>query len=218
MLEMAPERATGPGFGVLRSAARWIGHYPIRTRGTIGGSVAHADPAAEWCMLAVALGAQIHVRSVAGERVIGAEAFFRGHYTTALRPEEMVVAIAFPEPAPHAALAEHARRHGDFALAAACVRLELSAGRIVHARVVLGGVAGTPLRVPEAERLLEGSTGRDGGVDAAARAAAAAVDPPADIHATSEHRRRLVAVLVRRACREAAATPTTWEGAHAAAA
>ena len=141
------------GFGVLKRAARWVGHYPIRTRGTFGGSIAHADPSAEWCMLAVLLDAEIVVLGPGGERVIPASEFFYGFFMTALEPTEMVVEVRFPEPAPHAAIQEFARRAGDFAIVAA-VSVDASEGKSRSASVVLGGVADVPLRVEEAEKVL----------------------------------------------------------------
>ncbi|MBD0358054.1 MAG: FAD binding domain-containing protein, partial [Rubrobacter sp.] len=94
------------GFSVLKRAARWVGHYPIRTLGTFGGSIAHADPSAEWCMLATLLDAEVVAVGAEGERVIPASEFFHGFFMTALEADEMVVEVRFPRPAPHAALHE----------------------------------------------------------------------------------------------------------------
>src|SRR5919205_584387 len=145
------------GFSVLKRAARWVGHYPIRTLGTFGASIAHADPSAEWCMLAALLDAEVVAAGPEGERVVPASEFFFGFFMTALEPDEMIVEVRFPRPAPHAALQEFARRAGDYGIVAAAVALEVSDGRCNSARVVLGGVADTPLRVSEAERVLEGA-------------------------------------------------------------
>ncbi|HEX2182246.1 MAG TPA: xanthine dehydrogenase family protein subunit M [Rubrobacteraceae bacterium] len=191
------------GFGVLKRAARWVGHYPIRTRGTFGGSIAHADPSAEWCMLAVLLDAEIVVLGPGGERVIPASEFFYGFFMTALEPTEMVVEVRFPEPAPHAAIQEFARRAGDFAIVAAAVSVDVSEGKSRSASVVLGGVADVPLRVEEAERVLEGAEIGAEAFEEAGREAARAIDPASDIHGSAEYRRDLAAVLVKRALAEA---------------
>ena len=191
------------GFGVLKRAARWVGHYPIRTRGTFGGSIAHADPSAEWCMLAVLLDAEIIVLGPGGERVIPASEFFYGFFMSALEPTEMVVEVRFPEPAPHAAIQEFARRAGDFAIVAAAVSVEVSEGKSRSASVVLGGVADVPLRVEEAEKVLEGAELGPEAFEEAGREAAKAIDPASDIHGSAEYRRDLAAVLVKRALAEA---------------
>ncbi|MDQ3892367.1 MAG: xanthine dehydrogenase family protein subunit M [Actinomycetota bacterium] len=191
------------GFSVLKRAARWVGHYPIRTLGTFGGSIAHADPSAEWCMLATLLDAEVVAVGSEGERVIPASEFFFGFFMTALEPEEMIVEVRFPRPAPHAALQEFARRAGDYGIVAAAVTLEVGDGRCNSARVVLGGVADTPLRVSEAERVLEGAEVSREAFEEAGWAAAKAVDPPSDVQGTAEYRRDLSAVLIRRALTEA---------------
>jgi aerobic carbon-monoxide dehydrogenase medium subunit len=193
------------GFSILKRAARWVGHYPIRTLGTFGGSIAHGDPSAEWCMLAALLDAEILAVGPEGERVIPASDFFHGFFMTALEPDEMIVEIRFPQPAPSAALQEFARRAGDYAIVAAAVALDMDDGKCRSARVVLGGVADVPLRVTEAERVLEGEeVGREA-FEEAGREAAKVVDPPSDVQGTAEYRRDLSAVMVRRALEEAAA-------------
>ena len=191
-------------FSVLKEAARWVGHYPIRTLGTFGGSIAHADPSAEWCMLAVLLDAEIVAVGPERERVIPASDFFQGFFMTALEPDEMVVEVRFPEPAPHASIQEFARRAGDFAIVSAAVALDVRDRECHSARVVLGGVSDVPLRVPEAERVLErGDISREA-FDEAGQEAAKAIDPPSDVHGDADYRRDLSAVLVRRALTEAA--------------
>ena len=191
------------GFSVLKKAARWVGHYPIRTLGTFGGSIAHADPSAEWCMLAVLLDAEIVAVGPEGERVIPASDFFQGFFMTALEPDEMVVEVRFPEPAPHASIQEFARRAGDFAIVSAAVALDVRDGKCSSARVVLGGVSDIPLRVPEAERVLEGADASWEAFEEAGQEAAKAIDPPSDVHGDADYRRDLSAVLVRRALTEA---------------
>lgn len=191
-------------FSVLKEAARWVGHYPIRTLGTFGGSIAHADPSAEWCMLAVLLDAEIVAVGPEGERVIPASDFFQGFFMTALEPDEMVVEVRFPEPAPHASIQEFARRAGDFAIVSAAVSLDVRDKECHSARVVLGGVSDVPLRVPEAERVLERGDISRVAFDEAGQEAAKAIDPPSDVHGDADYRRDLSAVLVRRALTEAA--------------
>ena len=198
-------KALDGSFQVLPRAARWIGHYPIRTQGTIGGSLAHADSTAEWCLLAVLLGAEIAVRSTRGERKIEAEDFFHGFLTTALEPDEMIVEIRFPRCAPHAALTQFARRRGDFAIVAAAVSLDVTDGRCRGGRVALGGVDAVPIRIPAAEAVL---TDADLGAEAftaCAEAAAAAIEPGEDAHGSAEYRRKLTRTLVAGACQEAMA-------------
>jgi len=184
------------GYDVLRAAAKWVGHEPIRSRGTFGGSLAHADPTAEWCLIAVALGAVIEIAGPGGERELAAEDFLLGYFTTALEPDEIVTAVRFPAPCRRAAMHELARRHGDFALVAVAVALPDDG----EPRIVLGGVGDVPVRAREAEAVLA-----DGGrAEDAARAAAAEIGPGSDLHASPDYRRRLAATLVRRALEEAA--------------
>jgi len=192
------------GFSVLKRAARWVGHYPIRTLGTFGGSIAHADPSAEWCMLAVLLDAEIVVVGSEGERVIPASDFFHGFFMTVLEPDEMIVEVRFPEPAPRAAMQEFARRAGDYAIVSAAAALDVSDRKCRSARVVLGGVADVPRRVSEAERVLEGADISREAFEEAGWEAAKVIDPPSDIQGTADYRRDLSAVLIRRALTEAA--------------
>lgn len=202
----AVETADLGEYGVLARTARWIGHYPIRARGTIGGSMAHADATAEWCVLAVLLDAVIVAESVRGRREIPAADFFLGTFTTALEPDEMVVEVVFPRAAPYAALTEFAQRKGDFAIVAAAASVDLSpAGRIDGARVVLGGVDAVPVRVEAAEHVLAGAEPGPEVCKAAASEAAAVIDPGGDIHGGPEYRRRLTRTLLFRALLETAA-------------
>jgi len=208
-VETAPRELLGPGFAVIRDAMRWIGHLPVRTRGTVGGSLAHADSTAEWCLLAVLLDAELVARGpYNGERRIAAADFFQGYYTTALEPEEILVEVVFPRPAPRAALTEFAERRGDFATVAAAVDLELAPGgtQLSAARVALGGVSPQPVRVPEAEEVLAcgGRPGPELFAECAATAAES-VDPPSDGNGSAHYRRVLIRTLVERACEEAMA-------------
>ena len=189
------DRELDGGYEILRRAAAWIGHGPIRSRGTFGGSLAHADPAAEWCVLAVALDATVEIAGPRGERALPAEEFLLGYLTTALGPDELVRAVRFPRPCPRAAILELARRGGDFAVVVVAAALP-AAG---PPRIVVGGVDQVPVRASEAERVVA-----DGGLAAesfadAGRAAAAEIEPISDIHGSAEYRRRLTAALVARA-------------------
>jgi carbon-monoxide dehydrogenase medium subunit len=198
-VETASPRQLGAGFDVIRDAMTWIGHLPIRTRGTVGGSIAHGDTTAEWCLLAVLLDAEFVARSPRGERRIRAGGFFFGYYTTALEPDEILVEILFPRAAPNAALTEFAERRGDFAIVSAAVDLDVEGSAVRGGRVALGGVAAMPVRVPEAEAVLaDGGSFRD-----CAKAAADAVDPPSDANGSAEYRKHLIRTLVERACEEA---------------
>ncbi|MHA6625912.1 FAD binding domain-containing protein [Pseudonocardia sichuanensis] len=194
----------GPDFRVLSEAMAWVGHLPIRTRGTVGGSIAHADATAEWCLLAVLLDAQVVVEGPAGRRSIAAEEFFQGVFTTALEPDELIVEVVFPRPAPRAALTEYAERRGDFAIVAAAVDLDVP-------RVVLGGVATVPLRVPRAEAVLAGG----GAPSEVGEAAAEAIDARDEPGISAHYRRGLVRTLVARACAEAACPHDQRFGAFA---
>jgi carbon-monoxide dehydrogenase medium subunit len=183
---------------LLAEAARWIGHTAIRTRGTLGGSLAHADPAAELCVVAAAADALALVAGPAGRRTIGINDLFTGALQTSLEEDELIEAVDFPALG-RWGFAEFARRHGDFGLviaAAAEVR-----GRL---RLALGGVATAPVRPAAAEALLAAGPLSNSRIAAAAAAAAAEIDPAGDIHATAGYRRQLTKVLVTRALSQAA--------------
>ncbi|MGB2718464.1 MAG: FAD binding domain-containing protein [Rhodococcus sp. (in: high G+C Gram-positive bacteria)] len=189
----------GTDFAVLRDAMRWVGHYPIRTRGTVGGSIAHADATAEWCLLAILLDARIVVESVRGRRTVEADSFFFGYYSTDLAFDEMIVEIVFPNPAPHAAVTEYAERQGDFAIVGAAVSLDLDGVAVVGGRVALAGVGATPMRSPAGEAALAaGGTFAD-----CANAAAEALELEDEGMFTAEYRRTLVRTLVAEACSDA---------------
>jgi len=204
-LERLADPALLAGFEMLPRAAGYIGHYAIRAAGTFGGSIAHADPAAEWCMTALLFDAEIVALGPGGERVIPVEGFFTGFLETGLRPDEMIVEVRLPVPRPSAAICEFARRHGDFAIVAVAAAVDSAGGTCRDARVVLGGVAGTVQRAAAAETALIGSSLGTGAIAAAAREAAAGSDPPGDIHGSADYRRHLVEVLAARAIGEAAA-------------
>ncbi|MGD0699819.1 MAG: xanthine dehydrogenase family protein subunit M [Trebonia sp.] len=191
---------------LLTSALPLIGHEAIRSRGTLGGSLAHADPAAELPAVARALDAEFVVRSESGERVIPAAEWFEGYLTTSRRPDEILVEVRFPvaEPGTGVAFQEVARRHGDFAMVGLAASLTLTDGTITDARLAFSGVADVPVRAAEAESLLVGQQPSAELFAEAARRSAAALDPPADLHGSSDYRKKVAAVLVRRALRAAA--------------
>jgi aerobic carbon-monoxide dehydrogenase medium subunit len=230
-VELCRDPTVLDGFGVLCRSARWIGHYPIRVRGTFGGSIAHADPAAEWCLLAVLLEADVVLTGPSGTRTIPVSEFFEGFYTTTAEPDEMITELHFPRPARHAALTEFAQRQGDFAVVAAAVSVDLAGTEPAGAepagtepagtepagtepadpagpptcrslRVVLGGVGPLPFAVDTAD--LDGQPAAPATWRAAGELAAAQIDPPADGHGSAAYRKKLAATLVERALAEAA--------------
>jgi len=200
-VETSRDAAVISNFGVLPRSAHWIGHYPIRSRGTFGGSIAHADPASEWCLLAVLLDAQVVLTGPRGQRAVPAAEFFQGYYTTAASPDEMITELWFPRPEPHAVLTEFAPRQGDFAVVAAAVALDADDGVCRSGRVVLGGVGPQPVQVEASA--LAGQPAVPATWHAMGEHAAAQIDPADDTHGSSEYRRRLTATLVARALAEA---------------
>ena len=202
-LEALNGEARRHGFGIVPAAARYIGHYAIRATGTFGGSLAHADPAAEWCMLARLLDAEITVLRPGRTRVVPAAAMFKGFLETDLGPDEMIVEVSL-RGFQHAAIQEMCRRQGDFAVVAAAVAFDTSEDTCTEARVVLGGVGGAVVRLGAAEEVLVGAPLSADVFAEAGAAAAAAIDPPADLNGPPEYRRHLASVLVRRALTEAA--------------
>lgn len=194
------DRALSEKQPLLAEAIRWVGHAAIRSRGTIGGSLAHADPAAELPAVAVCLDAQLSVVGPRGRRTVSADDFFVGYLSTALLPDEILVETWLPPLKPRTGQAwlEFARRHGDFALAGVAVSLSLEDEMVADARIVLTGVGGKPVRAREAETLLVGGSVHER-ASAAAEAARSAIDPDADIHATKEYRAHLASVLTERA-------------------
>jgi len=200
--------ADGPVGALLPRIARNIAHVPIRKRGTFGGSLAHADPASEWCTLALTAGAEIIARSPAGERVIAAEDFFDSVFTTSLKPGEMITEIAIPlfDDSWKAGFSEFARRAGDYAIVMAVAMIRLDGGRIAEARIGLGNVIEKPLRSAEAESVLVGEVPDSDLFEAAGEAAAAAVEPHEDVHSDAAYKRDLVRTMIKRALRDALAT------------
>ena len=196
---------------LLAQALPLVGHPQIRARGTLGGSLAHADPAAELPAVMVALEARLTLRRAGGERIVAAGDFFVGLLTTALGPDELLAEIALP-PWPArtgSSVREVARRHGDFALGGVAATLTLDArGRVDRARLVGFGVGPGPVRLLDAERVLAGNAPTPAVVAEAGRLASAAVDPGDDIHASAAYRRRLAGVLTTRALTDALAGAT----------
>ena len=192
---------------LLYEATTLVGHLPIRTRGTLGGSLAHADPAAEYPAVATALEAELVVQGPKGQRILRPEEFFVGYLTTALAFDEVLVEIRFPTPPPTSgwAFVEFARRHGDFALVGIAALLDSEGERCQHARLATAGVGPTPLRLRAAEQILEHDGVTEQSIEAAAVRAAELVEPQSDLHASTEFRRHLTQVLTRRALRQARA-------------
>jgi carbon-monoxide dehydrogenase medium subunit len=185
---------------LIAQALPHVGHVAVRSRGTIGGSLALADPAAELPACAVALGATLRAASRRGQREIPAAGFFRGIYTTALEPGEVLTAMVVPPRVPgwRSCFDELARRHGDFALVGLAAHARLDRGALAEARIVFTGVGTTPVRAAAGERVLAGHRPEGATLEEAARAVAAELDPPSDIHASAALRRHLAGVLLRR--------------------
>jgi carbon-monoxide dehydrogenase medium subunit len=195
----------GPLGALLADVVRHIAHYPIRTRGTFCGSLAHADPSSEWCLVLAALDGEVFAKSVRGERVIAARDFFAGIMTTALDDDELLLEARLPLlPADaRCGFYEFNRRAGDFAMAAALAVFRVEDGVIVAPRVAVGGAEPVPRRIAEAEKVLAGAAPGAEVFDAAAAAAALAVDAMEDATTTAEFRRDLVRAVTRRALERA---------------
>jgi aerobic carbon-monoxide dehydrogenase medium subunit len=193
---------------LLKAAVAHVAHYQIRNRGTVGGSLAHADPAAEMPGIALTCEAEIAVIGKAGARAIAAADFFTGALTTALAPDEIIVDVRLP-PWPKGrrwGFQEFARRRGDFALAAAAVFYDEDArGCAINAHVGVIGVADRPVRLAGVEALLNGRKIDEAAIAQADAATTAAVDPPDDIHGSADYRRALAGTMVERALRQATA-------------
>jgi aerobic carbon-monoxide dehydrogenase medium subunit len=191
---------------LLTAVARHIAHYPIRMRGTFCGSLAHADPASEWCLVAATLDATLVAKSTRGERLIAAKDFFQGIMATALADDELLVEARLPLLPTDAKFGfnEFNRRAGDFAMAASLVTYRLQGGKIAEPRVGVGGAEASPRRINEAEAVLDGQTPNDMVFRAAAEAAALAIEPLVDHQTDADYRRDLVRAMVRRALEAAA--------------
>ncbi|WP_207538469.1 FAD binding domain-containing protein [Sabulicella rubraurantiaca] len=196
----------GPLGALLARVVRHIAHPPIRMRGTFCGSLAHADPASEWCATTLALGGTLVLRSAGADtREVAARDWFQGVFTTAIRPGEMLVEVRLPVLGPEwsCGFAEFSRRAGDFALAMAVCALRLDRGLIREASIALGGLGGRPVLALEAAATLLGQVPSAEAASAAAEAAAAHCDPHSDVHAPAEYRRDLVRAMARRALAQA---------------
>jgi aerobic carbon-monoxide dehydrogenase medium subunit len=192
---------------LMAEAIPYIGHTAIRNRGTVGGSLAHADPAAELPTVAVCLDAELVVEGPGGERTIPAAEFFTGFFTTAIGEDEILTAVRVRSAGPGtgAAYEEVARRHGDFAMAGVAAVVRLDGDTIAEARVAISGVDLAPVRASKAEAVLAGQTADDTTLSAAAAAATADLHPSSDLHGSAAYRRHLAGVLIRKAVRTAAA-------------
>lgn len=195
------DREVASAVPLLARAAPLIGHTAIRTRGTVGGSVAHGDAAAELPAVALALDAEFEVQGPAGRRQVRASEFFHGPFTTALAADELLVAVRFPVWAAGSgfAIQEVGRRHGDFAIAGVVCAVQVQQGRIIRLALALIGMGSAPLRAAAAEKSLLGADVAHLDAAEAGALAVAELDPPADVHASSRYRVRVGATLVARA-------------------
>ena len=199
---------SGPLGNLVRQTASFIGHLPIRVRGTFGGSLAHADPSSEWCLLAHLLDATAVLRSREGTRRLTSEDFFVSYYTTALAENEILTEVILPVLSGNhrTNVVEFARQPGDFAIVVVLSDISVLEGAITKARICIGGVCDRPHRSLSAESVLVGDALRPNVIHQAADAAAEELEPIADINGSSSYRRHLVRTLVRRAL-EGGVTP-----------
>ena len=200
-IELEHPAVDGPLGSMLADAARHVGHIPIRLRGTFGGSIAHADPAAEWCLLAQTLNADVVVASTRGEREIAATDLFQSAFVTSIADDELLTQVRLPWLGSDwkTGFSEFSRRAGDFAVVAVASAVRLVDGRIAEARIGAAGVGAIPVRLPQAEAALVGQPLGSDAIDAASEIAAGEVDPRGDIHGSADYRRDLVRALTRRA-------------------
>lgn len=207
--EIALEEHPGlaAAYPLLADAARVIADPLVRNRATVGGNIAHADPANDHPAVMLAYGAELDVTSTRGARSIPIDDFFVGMFTTTLEPDELLTAIRIPRPGPGGggAYLKTERKVGDYAISAVAVQLTMRGDTIADIRIALTNVSPTPMRALEAEQILRGQTLADEALEAAGRAAAAACDPSADLRGSVEYKRDLTRVLVKRAVRKAAA-------------
>lgn len=211
---VALQNASGadPLSRLLRRAGALVGHLPIRTRGTFGGSLAHSDAASEWCLVTRLLDGEITVQSLRGTRTIAAKDFFLSIFTTSMEPDELLVDVTLPRLGERhqTGFVEFARRAGDFAIVSVGTDVQVEDGAVTTARVCIGGVSDTPFRSAAAEEALRGADwsergGRAAATRAAAEAAAEEVTPPSDAHGDAAYRRDLVRSLLVRALDQGAA-------------
>ena len=203
---------------LLHTAIRHIGHPQTRNQGTVGGSLAHADPSAELPLLFLTLGGTVFLQSSRGERQVAAEQFFQSYFATAIEPDEMLTKTQWrlPEPQTGVAFQEYRRRHGDFALIAAACTMNVDSDRMIrNVRLGLGGVADTPLLVNEAQQLIDGSLTKEY-IRAVVEAAVKQLDFPDDYQASSAYRQQLTRVLLSRVLEAAYEDAQAKEDTHAA--
>jgi len=188
---------------LLLEATRWVGHLPIRSRGTIGGSLAHADPSAEYPAVLTALDGEVVVQGPRGRRTLKPAELFETYLTTTLAPDELLVEVrlpAAPTGAGHA-FEEFARRHGDFAIVGIAALILSDGPRCLMARLATAGAGPVPVRLRAAEEILERDGLGESAIEAAAARAAELVQPDSDVHASADYRRHLTGVLTARAIR-----------------
>lgn len=202
--ENSPE--VGAAAPLVTAALPHVGHRAIRSRGTVVGSIVHADAAAEMPAVCLAGAATLHVASTQGERTVAAADFFEGFFTTAIEPQELVTAVEFPETTPGTGVAvvEVSRRHGDYAMVCLACTVQVDGGSISDAALAFFGVGSTAVRTSEAEAVLFGSPPTRQTFDAAAEAVRDQLEPNSDIHATAAYRRHIAGVLTTRGLEEAA--------------
>jgi CO/xanthine dehydrogenase FAD-binding subunit len=191
---------------LITQALPLVGDRQVRFRGTIGGSIAHADPVAELPTIALALDAEMVISRKGGSRSVPSSDFFVTFLTTAIEPDELLTEIRFPAPPPRAghAFLELSRQLGTYAIVSAAAVVALDAGRISDARLALGGVGPTPIRASRAEEFLRGQAPTAEAFAEAGRLASEDTDPSADVHGSVEYRREMAAVYTRRALTAAA--------------
>jgi aerobic carbon-monoxide dehydrogenase medium subunit len=203
-LERSPDVASQSP--LLSATMPFIAHFQIRNRGTLGGSLAHADPAAELPAVALILGAELVLRSARAERVVQAQDFFLGYMTTAMEPNELLTEIRIPALRPKAgwAIEEVARRRGDFAMVGVAIMVELNGNNACRdARIALFGVGEKPERMKRAEQWVRGKALREIQLAAVAQAVSDDLRPLSDVHASAEYRKEVAGVLTRRALESA---------------
>jgi aerobic carbon-monoxide dehydrogenase medium subunit len=190
---------------LLGEATRWVGHLPIRSRGTIGGSIAHADPSAEYPAVLTALGGEVVVQGPRGRRTLTPDRLFETYLTTSLAPDELLVEVRLPASPAGAGYAfeEFARRHGDFAIIGIAALVVRNGDRCTVARLASAGAGPVPVRLRAAEAILEREGLGEGAIAAAAARAGELVDPDSDVHASAAYRRHLTRVLTGRALKRA---------------
>jgi carbon-monoxide dehydrogenase medium subunit len=206
-VEIERSRDLPAAFAILPEVAHWISDPLVRNRGTVGGSISHADPAGDWGSVMLALGADFVARSEKDSRVIHAADFFQGPFTTALRPDEILTEIRIPLPSGQAGGAYNKleRKVGDFATVAVAVQVELNGDKVTRAGIGLTSVGPTNIKAVDAEKALAGKQPTDAVIAEAARLAAGAAEPKADVRGSAEFKRDIVRVFVQRGIKTALA-------------